>query len=299
MFTLVASLALGNNPGNTHEISPGVFMPTVNCGGVSSKPSNYSAFMDLGGRGLDTALTYGKIVQNNVGAAILKSGLDRKDIFVTTKIPCCPQQIVGSMCDAPYNGSVADDVQADLKQIGVEYVDLMLLHWGCQTMDETVKIYKQLEALVKKPAAGGMPVARAIGISNFDSAAVKTLLGSGITVKPAINQCGYSIGNHNNTGGRNLGRDDATRKFCQSQGIAYEAYSPLGGLSKIDILGDADVKAIAGKHKVSAAQVALRWVVQQDALIVTAATNPEYLKEDLALFEFSLTDDEMELLSAK
>jgi diketogulonate reductase-like aldo/keto reductase len=287
------------DPSKTHEIAPGVFMPYVNCGGVSSMPSNYSAFLELGGRGLDTALTYGVPTQTSVGEAVRASGLKREEIFVTTKIPCCPQAMVGSMCDAPYNGSVAEDVKADLKQLGLDYVDLMLLHWGCESMDETVKVYQQMESLVKPTAGGGRPVARAIGISNFNSTNVKALLGSGITVKPAINQCGFSIGNHNNTDDRNLGRDDATLKYCQDQGIAYEAYSPLGGLSKIDILNDADVKAIAAKHSVSAAQVALRWIVQQDALFVTAASNPEYLKEDLQVFSFTLTDQEMALLGSK
>jgi diketogulonate reductase-like aldo/keto reductase len=67
-----------------HEIAPGVFMPTVNLGGVTSKPSNYSAFLAMGGVGLDTALTYGVATQTSVGAAIKSSGLPRNKIFVTT-----------------------------------------------------------------------------------------------------------------------------------------------------------------------------------------------------------------------
>ena len=86
----------------TVEIAPGVFMPTVNCGGVESKPSNYSAFLALGGRGLDTALTYGAPTQESVGEAIAASGLPREQIFVTTKIPCCPQALVGKMCNGTF-----------------------------------------------------------------------------------------------------------------------------------------------------------------------------------------------------
>jgi 2,5-diketo-D-gluconate reductase A len=70
-------------------------------------------------------------------------------------------------------------------------------------------------------------------------------------------------------------------------------------LSKVDVLHDKDVVAIAGKHKVSAAQVALRWLAQQDVLFATAATNPMYLAEDLNIFGFTLTDEEMTLLSSK
>jgi len=291
VLLLAPSLALPSK--TTREIAPGVNMPVVNCGGVESKPSNYSAFLALGGRGLDTALTYGPSVQRSVGAALKQSGIKRQDIFVTTKIPCCPQKIVAGMCDAPYNRSVADDVAADLEQLGLEYVDLMLLHWGCNTMEETISIYNQLEKL------GLQGKFRALGISNFNSTNMQRLLDSGLTMKPAINQCGYSIGNHNNTGMRDLGRDDETRLACQAAGITYQAYSPLGGLSGINVLGDKDVQAIATAHGVSPAQVALRWVIQQDSIFVTAASNPLYLSEDLDVFGFRLNDTEMGILSSK
>ena len=87
--------------------------------------------------------------------------------------------------------------------------------------------------------------------------------------------------------------------FAAAHGVTYEAYSPLGGLSGVDVLGDADVLAIAAAHGVSAAQVALRWVVQQGVPFVTAATNATYMAEDLDLFGFALSDDEMRTLSAK
>ena len=72
-----------------------------------------SAFLELGGRGLDTALTYGVPTQTSVGEAVRASGLKREEIFVTTKIPCCPKARFGSTCDAPYNGSVAEDVKGE------------------------------------------------------------------------------------------------------------------------------------------------------------------------------------------
>ena len=283
--------ALGTAVNKTVEIAPGVHMPTVNCGGVTSKPSNYSAFFEAGGRGVDTALTYGTATQESVGAAIKASGLARSAIFLTTKVPCCPQALVGAMCSG-YTGSIADDVAQDLKELEVDYVDLMLLHWSCDTMDETVAQYKQLQGLV---AAGK---ARAIGISNFNSTAIAALAAApGVTVAPAVNQCGYSIANHDNKE-PGLGRDDATREYCEQHGIAYEAYSPLGGLSDVDVLGNAQVKAIAAAHGVGSAQVALRWVAQQGGLVVTAAEDPEYLAEDLDIYGFELTDMEMKTLSA-
>ena len=155
-----------------HEIAPGVVMPTVNCGGVTSKPSNYSAFLKLGGVGLDTALTYGTATQTSVGAAIKASGLPREKLFITTKVPCCPQKVVGQMCGGSYTGSIAADVARDIKELGVGHVDLMLLHWGCDTMEQTIAAYKELEKIVMTTENDSSGVARAIGISNFNSTAM-------------------------------------------------------------------------------------------------------------------------------
>ena len=208
---------------------------------------------------------------------------------MTTKIPCCPYN--GRDCLANYSAAaVPAEFADDLNQLGLEQVDLMLLHWPCKTLDETVATYKQMEAMLAQKKA------RAIGVSNFGADFMKRFLASDIKVRPAVNQCGYSIGAHNSS---NAGRNDATREYCQSQGVAYQAYSPLGGLSGVDVLGDKDVNTIASAHKVSAAQVALRWVAQQGALFVTAGSKSEYLQEDLDIFGFELSAAEMELLSSK
>lgn len=286
-----------------HQIAPGVNMPTVNCGGGpwrgAASESNFSEFLRLAcpqsgtpgpcAGGLDTALTYGVPTQTSVGDAIRKSHLPRERVFVTTKIPCCPYD--GRDCLANYSASgVPAEFEADLTQLGLEQVDLMLLHWPCKTLDETVATYKQMEKMLVQKKA------RAIGVSNFNADFMKQFLSSDIKIKPAVNQCGYSIGAHNRS---DAGGDDATRIYCQSQGIAYQAYSPLGGLSGIDVLGDKDVNAIALAHKVSAAQVALRWVAQQGALFVTAGSKSEYLQEDLDIYGFELSSSEMDLLSSK
>ena len=125
-------------------------------------------------------------------------------------------------------------------------------------------------------------------MSNFNVSQLVQLLAA-TTVKPAVNPCELSIGDY----------DNETLGFCQRNGITYEAYSPLGGLSGVDVLGDADVRAIAQRHGKSAAQVALRWVVQRDVPFVTAGTNETYMREDLDVFDFTLDDHEMSLLSAK
>ena len=127
----------------TREIAPGVHMPYVNCGGVHSHPSNFTAWMmDAGGRGLDTALMYGDDVQLRMGNAIKASGLPRDKLFVTSKVPCCPASS-SSWCSW-YDKEYAElDAftrgEIDLRLLGLDRVDLMLLHWPCDTMADTVK----------------------------------------------------------------------------------------------------------------------------------------------------------------
>ena len=214
----------------TKEIAPGVLMPYVNLGGVHSHPSNYSAWLEIGGVGLDTALMYGDDVQLHVGDAIEASNVSRDKLFVTSKVPCCPAPFT-KWCK--WYSSEYTDLDAgtraniDLRLLGIKRVDLMLLHWPCSTMAETIASYRALEdfALAGK--------ARAIGISNFNASMIDALYAAGpLRVKPAVNQCGFSIGNHNN---ESYGRDFQTLQKCKEKGITYSAYSPLGGLSGVDV----------------------------------------------------------------
>ena len=94
-----------------------------------------------------------------------------------------------------------------------------------------------------------------------------------------------------------LGRDTATRDMCRKHNITYSAYSPLGGLSHIDLFHNPTVLAVAAAHNTSAAQVALRWVVQQGVAAVTASTVASYDKSDLSIFDFVLSETEMQELS--
>jgi len=181
-----------------------------------------------------------------------------------------------------YAENTTMNIAHDLKVLGLDYVDLMLVHWPCTTVDESVATYKAVEKMIEDKTA------RAIGVSNFNSTIFPEFL-SKVSIKPAVNQCQMSIGDH----------DDDTIKFCKVNNITYQAYSPLGGLSHVDVLHDPDVKKIAENYSVSPAQVALRWVAQYGCIFVTAATKKDYLVEDLDIFSFELTDDEMDLLASK
>lgn len=168
----------------TVEIAPGVHMPAMNFG----DQKNHTLALSLGGHGLDTANVYGDSQQREVGQATRGGealGLSRKDIFVTSKIECCPGgQFVGKvegklLCLVKSNAT--RNILHDYDVIGLDYLDLMLLHWPCDNFEDTVATYKALEPLV---AAGK---ARAIGVSNFNSSALAALLPR-VTVKPVINQ---------------------------------------------------------------------------------------------------------------
>lgn len=282
----------GAQPAHTIEIAPGVHMPYANLGGVDQRPSNYSEWLRLGGRGIDTALTYGDDVQTKVAAALHTTAVPRSDIFLTTKVPCCPSPTHWCTPKYPeFNGSVTKDVAKDVAILGK--ADLILLHWPCYTYEQTVAAYKGLEGALASGAT------RAIGVSNFNASLLQRMLKDPrVTVKPSVNQCGHSVGAHNNTHRPKIGGDDATAKFCADNGISYSAYSPLGGLSGLDIYKNPRVVAIGKAHNKSPAQIALRWLVQQNITVVTAADKASYETEDMDLFSFTLTDAEMSALAA-
>mmetsp|Transcript_33529 Transcript_33529/g.81541 ORF Transcript_33529/g.81541 Transcript_33529/m.81541 type:complete len:257 (-) Transcript_33529:462-1232(-) len=251
LLALPFASAAFSAPPRTVEIAPGVRMPIINLGGVHSHPSNYSAWLRLGGRGLDSALMYGDDVQVAVGDAIAASTRPRRELFLTSKVPCCPSTSLTHWCEwyeAEYARlPAATQAAIDARLLGVAQLDLVLLHWPCDTFEDTLRAYRSLEdfALAGK--------ARAIGVSNFNASALEALFGAGLRVPPAVNQCGFSIGNHNSSA---LGRDFETVGKCREKNVTYSAYSPLGGLTGVDVLSNPQVKAVAAAHNKSTAQVA-------------------------------------------
>ena len=129
MTMLLNAFAMATPIPTTVEIAPGVNMPYINLGGVHSHPSNYSAWLELGGVGLDSALMYGDDVQLHMGDAIKASAVPREKLFVTSKVPCCPESGLTSWCK--WFDSEYDDLDAytrgeiDLRLMGLE---LSLIH---------------------------------------------------------------------------------------------------------------------------------------------------------------------------
>jgi len=257
----------------TKTIAPGVEMPKVSIGtwvsGSTKKEDPkeiVSNWLSLGFRGVDTALIY--LDQKDVAKAIAESGVAREDIFITSKIPDC--------------SAVAASVDSDLRKLKSSYIDLMLIHSPIGLPGACNRAWKVLEKYV---AEGKL---RAIGVSNFNAAQLRRIVDAA-TVPIAVNQIEYNVFSH---------KED-TIAFCDQHNITVEAYSPLNGAhGGQSVFKDDVVLGIAKEHKVSAAQVALRWIVQRGHVLTVLTSNKEHQANDADLFSFTLKDEEMATLTA-
>merc|ERR1712032_1765480 len=201
---------------------------------------------------------------NKQVAAAIKAHpeLPREAVWVTTKVPCCPRH-GNTQCITPeYNGSILQDATENNALLKVDYTDITLLHSPCDTLEETIGRYLELQVVLKKG------LTKAIGVSNFNKSMLEAFAADPrITVTPAVNQCNHAIGNHNESHAPADGGDDATVAYCQSHGIQYSAYSPLEGLDGQDVFKLPEVVAIAKAHKASGAQIALKWLTQQNITV--------------------------------
>ncbi|MDT7726767.1 MAG: 2,5-diketo-D-gluconate reductase [Actinomycetota bacterium] len=215
-----------------------------------------SAF-DAGYRSVDTATLYEN--ERGVGQAVRESGLPREELFVTTKL---------WNTDHGYDQALRA-FDKSLGELGLDYVDLYLIHWPVPEKDLYVETWRALETLL----ADGRT--RAIGVSNFDEPQLRRLLDEG-DVAPAVNQIELHPW---------LQRPEL-RDFHRRNEIATEAWSPLargGELLTID-----PITTIARKHGKSPAQVVLRWHIEMDHVVIPKSVNPERIVENIDLFDFEL-----------
>nr|WP_202556080.1 aldo/keto reductase [Streptomyces sp. SID4950] len=223
--------------------------------------------LESGYRSIDTAAIYGN--EEGTGRAIAASGLAREDLFVTTKLWNSEQG---------YDATLrAFDVS--LGKLGLDHVDLYLIHWPAPDRDAYVDTYKAFEKL---HADGRI---RAIGVSNFLPEHLKRLLAE-TSVVPAVNQ----IELHPQLQQREL------RELHAEHGIATEAWSPLGsgkGLLEVPAL-----VAIAQKHERTPAQVAVRWHLQTGNIVIPKSVTPSRIRENIDVFDFSLDDEDLAAISA-
>lgn len=224
------------------------------------------AAVGLGYRHIDTAAKYGN--ETGVGAGIAASGIDRGELFVTTKL------------DGQFQGDdrAVAGLDASLERLGLDYVDLLLIHWPLPKRDEFVSTFRTFATL----QASGL--VRSIGVSNFKPAHLDRLVGeTGIT--PAVNQIEL------NPFVVRAEQRDANARL----GIVTESWGPLA--PNTGLLADARLVAIAEAHGVTPGQVVLRWHVQQGLVAIPKSSSPERLAQNLAVFDFALTADELAVIA--
>ncbi|HWK80590.1 MAG TPA: aldo/keto reductase [Thermomicrobiales bacterium] len=219
-----------------------------------------------GYRHVDTAAIYGN--ETGVGAGIARSGLPREELFVTTKL----------WNDKQGHDSTLKAFDRSLRQLGLDAIDLYLIHWPCPARGLFVETWKAMEELL---AAGKI---RAIGVSNFRVQDLETLLAE-TEVVPAVNQ----IELHPYL------QQEELRAFHAEHGIVTEAWSPLG---RGAVLDDPVIARIAAAHGKSPAQVMIRWHLQLGNSVIPKSSTPARIAENADVFGFSLPDAEMAEIAA-
>lgn len=211
--------------------------------------------LELGYRHIDTAQGYDN--EESVGKALRESGLDRDEVYITTKFL--------ARADDPVK-----EAQQSLARLGVDYVDLYLIHWpeGGPTW-----------AWPGMERAHELGYANSIGVSNFSASELDEVVAIA-NVAPVVNQIKFSPFEYR----RKL------LSACQEHGVALEAYSPLG---TGDHISDTTVKNIADRISRTPAQVLLRWCLQHDVPVIPKSTHRDRIEENSKIFDFTLSDDDM------
>jgi len=225
-----------------------------------------SAALSAGYRSIDTAAIYGN--EAGTGRALAESGIAREELFVTSKV---------WVADLGYDATLAA-YESSLEKLGLDYLDLYLIHWPAPATDGYLESWRALEKLLRDGRV------RAIGVSNFLPEHLDKLVGLGGTV-PAVNQ----VELHPALQQRDVAGSNA------AHGVATEAWSPL---AQGAVLGEPAVTAIAAEHGVTPAQVILRWHLQQGRIIIPKSVTPARIRENLDVFGFELADTELAAIDA-
>ncbi|UKA67176.1 aldo/keto reductase [Arthrobacter sp. FW306-05-C] len=223
--------------------------------------------VEAGYRHIDTAVKYGN--ERGVGNGIRASGVDRSELFITTKL------------DGEFQGHdrAVAGLEGSLKRLGLDYVDLLLIHWPLPGRDQYVSTWQTFERL---QAEGKV---RSIGVSNFKPAHLERLMAE-TDVVPAVNQIQLSPA---------ITRT-AEREFHARHGIVTESYSPLGG-SGADLLSAPVLSQLAEKHGKTPGQLVLRWHIQNGLVTIPKTASPERMAENLDVFDFALDPQDLAELS--
>ncbi|ASR35486.1 oxidoreductase [Prauserella marina] len=254
------------------ELNNGVRMPQLGFGvykipGAEATSAVLTAF-EAGYRSIDTATLYRN--ERAVGEAVTTSGLPREEVFLTTKL---------WNTDQGHDAALAA-FDASLRELGLDYVDLYLIHWPVPSRDTYVETWRALE----KIAGDGR--ARAIGVSNFQIPHLQRLIDeTGVT--PAVNQIELHP----------WLQQAPLREFHAAHGIATEAWSPIArGGTRLD--GDEVIGAIAAKHGKTPAQVVLRWHIDLGTIAIPKSVTPRRIAENFDLDGFALDEPDLAAIAA-
>jgi len=257
------------------ELYNGVKIPCIGFGtylmpAEETKASVLEA-LKIGYRHIDTAFAYGNEIP--VGEAIRESGIAREEIFVTTK---------HWITERGYEKTLAA-VETSLKNLGLDYIDLYLIHWPCveKVTPEWAKVNAETWRAMEEAYKAGK--IRAIGVSNFERKHIDAL-NEYAEIKPMANQIEFHPGY----------LQDDTVAYSKENGMLVQAFSPLalGAIFKDDTM-----KALAEKYNRSIAQVALRFVLQCGINPLTKSVSPARMVENADIFDFELSDEDMKVIA--
>lgn len=218
--------------------------------------------LECGYRMIDTAQAYGN--EDAVGKAVRYAGIPREDLFITTKVNFRSFEDAGSI------------VLKSLEHLCAEYLDLVLLHWP---FGNYYKAWRTLESLYEQG------VVRAIGISNFSADRMIDLIGFNKVV-PALNQVETHL----------FCQRKSEHGWMQKYGVAHQAYAPLGQGRKSEMFTNETVVKIADALGKTPAQVALRFLLQKDIIVIPKSAHKKRIRENFALFDFFLDETQMQAL---
>lgn len=251
------------------RLSDGIEVPQLGFGVFQVPPQSTQETVELaleaGYRHIDTAASYGN--EEQVGAALAASGLPREDYFVTTKLWNSQQGLYSTL----------DAFEASLERLGLDHVDLYLIHWPMPSEGRFIETWRAFEQILREEAA------RTIGVSNFRVEDLE-LLTRETQIRPTVNQ----VELHPRLQQAEL------RAWHDSHAIATEAWSPL---AQGELLGEETIVRIAEDREKSPAQVILRWHLQLGNIVIPKSATPERIRENFDVFDFELSDGELALIA--
>lgn len=249
-------------------LNNGVQMPLIGFGtfmlGGEACKNAVTVAIENGYRMIDTAEAYGN--EKEVGEGIKQSDIDRKELFLVTKVNFKSYE------------NAEQTVMQSLSNLQTDYIDLLLLHWPF------ANYYGAWRTLEKLYAEGKI---RAIGVSNFEPDQLLDLIAYNKII-PAINQIETNLYCQRST----------ERSWMDKKQVSHMAYAPLGQGNRNEMFQEPMVLSLAKKYRKTPAQVLLRFLTQKGITVIPRSTKPEHIKENLDLFDFELSTDEMSQLSA-